>query len=115
MALLLCSGRESCFNFVNAGGMDELVHVLCQDRLKSTATTLLLLGVVEQATRYSFGCEGFLGWWPREDENIPTGVSEGYSRLLNLLLQKPPHAVASLATQVLHRLRFYEVVSRYEV
>ncbi|PON63125.1 Protein virilizer [Parasponia andersonii] len=114
VALLLCSGRESCLNFVNGGGMDELAHVFCQDRQNSTATTLLLLGVVEQATRFSFGCEGFLGWWPREDENIPTGISEGYSRLLNLLLQKPSHAVASLATNVLHRLRFYEVVSRYE-
>lgn len=95
--------------------MDELAHVFRHDRQNSTATTLLLLGVVEQATRYSFGCEGFLGWWPREDENIPTGISEGYNRLLNLLLQKPRHAVASLATHVLHRLRFYEVVSRYEV
>ncbi|KAM6547755.1 hypothetical protein CsatB_019431 [Cannabis sativa] len=114
VALLLCSGRDSCFNFVSGGGMDELAHVFCYDRQKSTATTLLLLKVVEQATRFSFGCEGFLGWWPREEGNIPNGISEGYSKLLNLLLQKPRHAVASLATHVLHRLRFYEVVSRYE-
>lgn len=114
VALLLCSGRESCFHFVNSGGMEQLAHVFCHVQ-SSTATTLLLLGVVEQATRHSFGCEGFLGWWPREDENIPSGTSEAYNRLLNLLLQKPRHDVASLATFVLHRLRFYEVVLRYEV
>lgn len=115
MALLLCSGRESCFHFVNDGGMEQLAHVFRPDQQNSTATTLLLLGVIKQATGYSFGCEGFLGWWPREDENIPTGTSEGYTRLVNLLLQQPRHAVASLATNVLHRLRFYEVVLRYEV
>lgn len=115
VALLLCSGRESCFHFVNGGGMEQLAHVFCGDMQNSSATTLLLLGVVEQATRHSYGCEGFLGWWPREDENIPPGSSEAYNRLLNLLLQKPRHDVASLATYILHRLRFYEVVLRYEV
>ncbi|XP_015900411.3 protein virilizer homolog isoform X2 [Ziziphus jujuba] len=114
VALLLCSGRESCFHFVNGGGMEQLAHVFCGDMQNSSATTLLLLGVVEQATRHSYGCEGFLGWWPREDENIPPGSSEAYNRLLNLLLQKPRHDVASLATYILHRLRFYEVVLRYE-
>ncbi|BBN68858.1 embryo defective 2016, partial [Prunus dulcis] len=107
VALLLCSGRESCFHFVSGGGMEQLVHI-------STATTLLLLGVVEKATQHSFGCEGFLGWWPREDENKLSGVSDGYSKLLNLLLQKQRHDVASCATYVLHRLRFYEVASRFE-
>ncbi|KAA8516811.1 hypothetical protein F0562_017079 [Nyssa sinensis] len=82
--------------------------------LCSSAVTLMLLGVVEQATRNSIGCEGFLGWWPREDENVPSGTSEGYNQLLKLLLQKQRHDVASLATYVLHRLRFYEVASRYE-
>lgn len=115
VALLLCSGRESCFHFVSGGGMEQLVHVFNRDKQNSTATTLLLLGVVEKATQHSFGCEGFLGWWPREDENILSGVSDGYSRLLNLLLQKQRHDVASCATYVLHRLRFYEVISRFEV
>ncbi|KAJ0027672.1 hypothetical protein Pint_36158 [Pistacia integerrima] len=94
--------------------MDQLAYVFSHDMVNSTTIRLLLLGVIEQATRHSVGCEGFLGWWPREDENIPSGISEGYSRLLNLLLQKPRHDVASLATFVLHRLRFYEVASRYE-
>ena len=115
VALLLCSGRESCFHFVNVGGMDQLGHVLCHDRQNSTAATLLLLGTVEQATRFSFGCEGFLGWWPCEGESIPSGISECYGKLLNILLQQPRHAVASVATCVLHRLRVYEVVLRYEV
>ncbi|KAL5742054.1 hypothetical protein ACOSP7_028786 [Xanthoceras sorbifolium] len=114
VALLLCSGRESCFHFVNSGGMDQLAYVFSHGMENSTSITLLLLGVIEQATRHSIGCEGFLGWWPREDENIPSGISEGYGRLLNLLLQKPCHDVASLVTSVLHRLRFYEVASRYE-
>ncbi|KAM1647231.1 hypothetical protein EV2_008988 [Malus domestica] len=114
VAFLLCSGRESCFHFVSGGGMEQLVHAFCCDKQNSTATTLLLLGVVEKATQHSFGCEGFLGWWPREDENIPSGVSDGYSRLLNLLLQKQRHDIASCATYVLHRLRFYEVASRFE-
>ncbi|XP_040372936.1 protein virilizer homolog [Rosa chinensis] len=94
--------------------MEQLVHVFSRDKQNTTATTLLLLGVVEKATQHSFGCEGFLAWWPREDENIPSGVSDGYSRLLNLLLQKQRHDVASCATYVLHRLRFYEVTSRFE-
>lgn len=95
--------------------MDQLAHFFSDDVPKSTTITLLLLGVVEQATRHSVGCEGFLGWWPREDENIPSGVSEGYGHLLKLIMQKPRHDIASLATCVLHRLRFYEVASRYEV
>lgn len=95
--------------------MEQIVHVLCNDLQDSTSATLLLLGVIEQATRHSFGCEGFLGWWPREDENVPSGASEGYSQLLNLLLKKPRHDVASLATHILQRLSFYEVASRYEV
>ncbi|KAL5545698.1 hypothetical protein UlMin_005385 [Ulmus minor] len=114
VALLLCSGRESCFHFVSSGGMEQLAHVFGNGMLTSTATMLLLLGVVEQATRYSFGCEGFLGWFPPEDENMPSGPSEGYNRLLDLLLKKPRHDVASIATYILHRLRFYEVVLRYE-
>ncbi|XWS59372.1 hypothetical protein CRYUN_Cryun08bG0115900 [Craigia yunnanensis] len=114
VALFLCSSKESCFHFVNCGGMDQLAYLFDHNIQKSTAITLLLLGVIEQATRHSVGCEGFLGWWPREDENIPSGTSDGYSHLLKLLLQKPKHDVASLATYVLHRLRFYEVVSRFE-
>ncbi|KFK37974.1 hypothetical protein AALP_AA3G054100 [Arabis alpina] len=115
MALLLCSGREGCLHFVNSGGMDHLVFLLGHDVQNSTTITLLLLGVVEQATRHSVGCEGFLGWWPREDGSIPSGKSEGYCLLLKLLMQKPCHEVASLAIYILRRLRIYEVISRYEV
>ncbi|CAN1277690.1 Protein virilizer homolog [Linum perenne] len=50
----------------------------------------------------------------QEDENVPTGFSKGYSQLLKLFLEKPRHDVASLATYILHRLRVYEVASRYE-
>lgn len=114
LALLLCSGRESCFHFVSSGGMEQLAHIFSNEVQNSSAIILLSLGVVEQATRHPIGCEGFLGWWPREDENIPSGTSKGYSQLLKLVLQRPQHDVASLATYVLHRLRFYEVVSRYE-
>lgn len=115
MSLLLCSGRESSFHFVNCGGMEQIVTLFSKDVQNSTTTMLLLLGVVEQATRYSVGCEGFLGWWPREERNIPSGTSEGYSELLKLILEKPRHDVASFATYLLHRLRFYEVTLRYEV
>lgn len=115
LALLLCSGRESCFHFVNSGGMEQLVHIFSDEVQNSSAIILLSLGAIEQATRHPIGCEGFLGWWPREDENIPSGSSKGYSQLLKLVLQRPQHDVASLATYVLHRLRFYEVVSRYEL
>ncbi|KAL7001548.1 hypothetical protein U1Q18_002701 [Sarracenia purpurea var. burkii] len=113
-ALLLCSGRESCFHFVNSGGMKQLGYIFCHGVLNSHAITLMLLGVVDQATRHSFGCEGFLGWWPREDQSIPSGTSVGYNQLLKLLLQKQPHDIAALATHILHRLRFYEVAFRYE-
>lgn len=115
MAHLLCSGRDSCFQFVNSGGMEQLTKFFSKDGQNSTTIMLLLLGVVERASRYSVGCEGFLGWWPREDENIPPGISDGYSQLLKLILSKPRHDVASLATYLLHRFRFYEVASRYEV
>lgn len=114
MALLLCSGRETCFHFVNSGGMEHLVHAFHHETQKSTAVTLMLLGVIERATRYGTGCEGFLGWWPR-DEIVPVGNSEGYSQILKLLLQKQRHDVASLSAYLLHRLRFYEVASKYEV
>ncbi|XP_065856562.1 protein virilizer homolog [Euphorbia lathyris] len=114
LALLLCSGRESCFHFVNVGGLDQLTDIFSCDTHDSSSIMLLLLGVIEQATRHPIGCEGILGWWPREDENIPSGISKGYSQLLKLLLKKPPHDLACLATRVLHRLRFYEVASRYE-
>lgn len=115
MVLLLVSGSESCFHFVNGGGMEHIVHLFSQEAQRSMATTLILLGIVERATRHAIGCEGFLGWWPREDENVPIGSSEGYSHLLKLLMQKQRHDVASLATYILHRLRLYEVSSRYEV
>lgn len=115
MAYLLCSGRESGFQFVSSGGMEQLAVFFSKDWQNSTTIMLLLLGVVERATRYSVGCEAFLGWWPREDDSIPSSISEGYSHLLKLILSKPRHDVASLATYLLHRLRFYEIASRYEV
>ncbi|KAK9122913.1 hypothetical protein Sjap_012515 [Stephania japonica] len=114
VALVLCSGRESCFQFVGGGGMEQLLHAFHLHTQKSTAIMLMFLGVIERATRYAIGCEGFLGWWPREDEHVPIHFSEGYSQILKLLLQKQRHDVASLATYVLHRLHSYEVASRYE-
>lgn len=113
-SLLLCSGRDGIFHFVNGAGVSHLSHVLCHGDRNSTAMTLMLLAVVEKITCHSIGCEGFLGWWPREDENVPSGVSEGYSQLVKLLLRKQRHDIASLATYLLHRLRFYEVACRYE-
>ncbi|XXG70875.1 hypothetical protein AAC387_Pa07g0258 [Persea americana] len=114
MVLLLVSGSESCFHFVNGGGMEHVVHLFSREAQRPMATTLILLGIVERATRHAIGCEGFLGWWPREDENVPIGSSEGYSHLLKLLMLKQSHDVASLTTYILHRLRLYEVASRYE-
>ncbi|CAH2054969.1 unnamed protein product [Thlaspi arvense] len=114
LAFLLCSGREGCLHFVDSGGMDQLLYLFRHDVQNSTTITLLLLGVVEQATRHAVGCEGFLSWWPREDGNIPSAKSEGYCLLLKLLMQKPCHEIASLAIYILRRLRIYEVISRYE-
>lgn len=114
LALLVSSARESCYHFVNCGGMEQLGYAFSSSLQNSSALKLLHLGVIEQATRHSFGCEGFLGWWPREDENIPSGTSERYNQLLKLLMHNQRHDVASLTTYILHRLRFYEVSSRYE-
>ncbi|CAN6292909.1 unnamed protein product [Urochloa humidicola] len=115
LVLLLCSSKESCFYFIGSGGMDQIINLLCWKTPKSAATTLLLLGIVEHATRHAFGCEAFLGWWPRTDHNsIPVGSSNGYCSLLKLLLEKERHDIASLATYVLQRLRFYEILSKYE-
>ncbi|KAH9622236.1 hypothetical protein KSS87_013053 [Heliosperma pusillum] len=113
LALIICSGKESCFYYVNGGGMEQLTLLLSKE-LNSSTVTLMLLGVIEQATRYSAGCEGLLGWWPREDETVPSSISEGYNQLLKLLLQKQRHDISALATYILHRLRFYEVACRYE-
>ncbi|KAF2323825.1 hypothetical protein GH714_042410 [Hevea brasiliensis] len=60
MALLLCSDRESCFHFVNGGGMGQLADAFSHGMQNSSATLLLLLGVIEKATRYPIGCEGIL-------------------------------------------------------
>lgn len=95
--------------------MKQLGYALAHRIHNSTSLTLLLLGVIEQATLHSVGCEAFLGWWPREDENIPPGTSDGYNQLLKLLLENQRPDVASLATYILHRTRFYEVACRYEV
>lgn len=95
--------------------MKQLGYVISRRTHNSTSLALLSLGVIEQATMHSVGCEAFLGWWPREDENIPAGTSDGYSQLLKLLLETQRHDIASLATYILHRMRFYEVACRYEV
>ncbi|CAL4917596.1 unnamed protein product [Urochloa decumbens] len=115
LVLLLCSSKESCFYFIGNGGMDQIINLLCWKTPKSAATTLLLLGIVEHATRHAFGCEAFLGWWPRTNHSsIPVGSSDGYCSLLKLLLEKERHDIASLATYTLQRLRFYEILSKYE-
>lgn len=114
MALLLCSARESCFHFVSGGLLEKLGDAFSIGMLDSVTHRLLFLGVIEQATRHSIGCEGFLDWWPREDEFVPPGCSKGYNKLLKLLLENQRHDVASFATYILHRLRLYEVASRYE-
>ncbi|KAL9258898.1 virilizer-like protein [Drosera capensis] len=114
LSLLLCSGRECCFHFVNGGGLEQVKLLLKNEVQISLGATLMVLGIIEQATRHSVGCEGLLGWWPREDEVVPSGVSEGYSLLLNLLMQKQRHDVASLTSYILHRLRLYEIASRFE-
>lgn len=96
--------------------MEQIINLLCWKTSISPATTLLVLGIVEHATRYVVGCEAFLGWWPRSDDNnIPIGSSVGYCSLLKLLLENERHDIACLATYVLQRLRFYEILSRYEV
>jgi hypothetical protein len=116
LVLLLCSSKESCFYFVDTGGMEQIINLLCWKTPKSAATTLLLLGIVEHATRNGFGCEAFLGWWPQtEHSSIRVASSNGYCSLLKLLLEKERHDIASLATYVLQRLRFYEILSKYEV
>ncbi|WOL04309.1 hypothetical protein Cni_G13030 [Canna indica] len=114
LALLFCSWREGCFHFVNNAGMERIICLLGNEIQNSPAITLMLLGIVEYATRHGIGCEGFLGWWPRGDENVPTGYSDGYSFLVSLLLGKQQHCVSSLAAYILHRLRFYEIAAKYE-
>ncbi|KAG8501130.1 hypothetical protein CXB51_003259 [Gossypium anomalum] len=71
VALFLCSTKETCFHFVNCGGMDQLAYLFDHQMQNSITIT--------------FCC-----------------------------CKKPRHDVASLATYILHRLRFYEVISRYE-
>lgn len=115
LILLVCSSREGCSHFVSGGGMDQIIHLLHREIPKSTATTLLLLLIIECATRHGIGCESFLGWWPRRDFVVPFRVSDGYCYLLELLLEKQRDDIASLSTYVLHRLRFFEILSRYEV
>ncbi|KAH0460140.1 hypothetical protein IEQ34_010803 [Dendrobium chrysotoxum] len=114
MVLLVCSASESCYHFVNGGGIERIVTLLGDEMQCSTAFTLLLLGVIENVTRHAVGCEAFLGWWPRNGDNVPATKSEGYCNLLKLLLRKQRHDVAYLASYVLHRLRIYELASRYE-
>lgn len=52
--------------------------------------------------------------WSKSIEKHPLGFSESYCRLLELILSKPRHDVASLATYLLYRLIFYGFASRYE-
>ncbi|XP_010906480.1 protein virilizer homolog isoform X2 [Elaeis guineensis] len=114
IVLVLCSSRESCFHFVDNGGMEQIVDLFCYEAKNSTAITLILLGIVEHATRHGIGCDGFLGWWPRGDESVPVGNSEGYCYLLKLLLGRQRHDIASIVTYILHRLHFYETASKLE-
>lgn len=95
--------------------MDKIIQLLSLEMQESTFLTVLLVSIVECATRHEIGCEAFLGWWPRGDETLPACASLGYTLLLKLLLEKHRHDIASMATYVLHRLRFYETLSRYEV
>ena len=115
MAIIFCSAKETCNRFVKSGGMEKVCNILSSDFQRSTGTALLLLCTIEQATRHSIGCEAFLGWWPRKGIDVPIDNSDSYCHLLSLLIQKKRHDVASLATYILHRLRFYEVSARYEV
>ncbi|EPS68683.1 hypothetical protein M569_06085, partial [Genlisea aurea] len=114
MARLMCFARESCFHFVYFGGMEHLVQFFTHQMKNYASLQLLILGVIDQATRHSVGCEGLLGWWPLEDEIPPACTSNGYNLVLKLLLESQRHDVASLATQILHRIRLYEVACRYE-
>ncbi|KAH9287987.1 hypothetical protein KI387_032104, partial [Taxus chinensis] len=114
MVHLLCTDTEGCCQFVKAGGMQHLINVLLHYLGRSTVITLLTLGVVERACRYAVGCEAFLGWVRRKGEIIATGTSEGYSTLLKLLLQRPRHNIACLVTSILHRLRAYEIMVKFE-
>lgn len=111
---LLCTDIEGCRQFVEAGVMQHLVDILQHDSGRSTATSLMVLGVVERACRYAVGCEALLGWLPREGGSVPNGASEGYSTLLRLLLQKQRHDIACLASHILHRLRAYEIIVVFE-
>jgi hypothetical protein len=95
--------------------MDKIIQLLSVEIQDSTFFTLLLVSIVECATRHGIGCEAFLGWWSHGDQTIPLHASLGYTLLLRLLLEKQRHDIASLATYVLHRLRFFETLSRYEV
>ena len=112
---LLCTDIEGCHQFVEAGVMQHLVGILQHDLGRSTATSLMVLGVIERACRYAVGCEALLGWFPREGGNVPNGASEGYSTLLRLLLQRQRHDIACLTSHILHRLRAYEIIIVFEV
>ncbi|CAN6455259.1 unnamed protein product [Victoria cruziana] len=114
VVMVLCSSREGCVQFINGDRMNDLSCLFLDDTPRSTGTTLMLLGVIESITRHSIGCEAFLGWWPRPDENVPAGTSEGYCYILKLLLHKQQHEIASLAMYILHRLRLYEVATKFE-
>lgn len=111
---LLCTDIEGCRQFVEAGVMQHLVGILQHDLGRSTATSLMVLGVVERACRYAVGCEALLGWLPREGGSVPNGASEGYSTLLRLLLHRQRHDIACLTSHILHRLRAYEIIIVFE-
>ncbi|KAJ4781842.1 embryo defective 2016 [Rhynchospora pubera] len=114
LVLLLCCSKEGCFHFISNGGMEKIIQLLSLNMQESTFLTLLLVSIIECATRHGIGCEAFLGWWPRGDETIPARASVGYTLLLKLLFEKQRHDIAVMATYVLHRLRFYETLSRFE-
>ncbi|KAF9623738.1 hypothetical protein IFM89_004819 [Coptis chinensis] len=45
-------------------------------QLKSSPASAYAFRESLKATRYAIGYEGFLGWWPRDDEIVPVGSSE---------------------------------------
>ncbi|KAJ3682983.1 hypothetical protein LUZ60_013210 [Juncus effusus] len=114
LILLLCFSKEGCLHFSKIGGMNKIIQLISQETKESTFITLLVVSIIECGTRHGIGCESFLGWSPAGGGPVPVRTSQGYSCLLRLLLEKQRHDVASLATYVLHRLHFYETLSRFE-
>lgn len=113
---ILCTDAHWCLQFVMAGGVHLLMNVLQCTSAESSATALLVLGAVKCACQHAFACEALLGWWPPKttSTDAKSRASVGYCVILKLLLQTKRHNVAQLASQVLHCLHAYEVVSEFQ-